>query len=309
VLRAVATRTGDAVAGAGVAGRWGGEEFLVVVHDARDAGLLRTLAEGVVQAVGGSPVDGHDVTVSVGAATDDGGGQDRLVARADLALYAAKRRGRNRACLHADVRTRDRRPEDPWVVRTAQGVALASSLRGGAPELHSQQVADLAAATAHAMGLDEPTVLRCRLAGWLHDVGATAMPDAILRKPGGLDEAEWDVMRTHAEIGAQLVARLPGLEEVAPAVRHHHERWDGAGYPDGLAGEAIVVEARIVAVADAFATITSDRTYARARPRAIAQIELLAGAGTQFDPAVVDACMEVLANWHGELARSEEAPR
>ncbi len=298
VLIEVSRRIAAALTGRGLVGRWGGEEFLAIIHAVSGAPDLRMTAERVVASVRETTIERHEVTVSVGCASDAGDGVDGLVARADLALYTAKRRGRDRAYLHADVRASDRRPEDPAAVRTAQCVALVSSLRGGAPELHSQQVADLAAATAHQMGLEEATVMRCRLAGWLHDVGATAIPDAILTKPGALDGAEWDVMRTHAEIGAKLVSRLPGLEDVAAAVRSHHERFDGSGYPDNLAGQDIVIEARVVAVADAFATMTSDRLYARARPRAIAQLELLAGAGTHFDPSVVDACMAVLEHWH-----------
>ena len=135
------------------------------------------------------------------------------------------------------------------------------------PEQHAEEVAELAGAIARELALPEDVVLRCRLGGWLHDIGKVAIPDRILVKPGALDEDEWRIMRTHAEIGEQLVRRIEALGTAALAVRHHHEHVDGSGYPDGLAGDAIPIEARVVAVADAFSAITADRPYRRARTR------------------------------------------
>ena len=110
--------------------------------------------------------------------------------------------------------------------------------------------------------------LRCRLGGWLHDVGKVAIPDSIMSKPGPLDDAEWEVMRTHPVIGEEIVCGVEAVSECAAAVRHHHERYDGTGYPDRLAGTTIPIEARVVAAADAFCAMTSDRPYsARAHAR------------------------------------------
>jgi HD-GYP domain-containing protein (c-di-GMP phosphodiesterase class II) len=155
-------------------------------------------------------------------------------------------------------------------------------------------VAELAASIAAAVGLPEAVVMRCRLAGWLHDLGKIAIPDAILTKAGPLDESEWAVMRTHAEIGESILRRIAGLSDAAAAVRHHHERFDGSGYPDGLAGEEIPVEARIVACADTYSAITVDRVYRAARSASEAIEELQACAGVQLDPNVVDAAVSVL---------------
>jgi HD-GYP domain-containing protein (c-di-GMP phosphodiesterase class II) len=148
------------------------------------------------------------------------------------------------------------------------------------------------------------TLLRCQLGGWLHDVGKVAVPEHILFKPGPLDETEWAIMRTHPVVGEQLVRTVPALHEAAPAVRHHHERFDGRGYPDGLAGHAIPIEARIVGAADAYAVITSDRVYFRARTPQQAAVELRRSAGSHIDPVVVEALLEVLGLADASLRRA-----
>jgi putative nucleotidyltransferase with HDIG domain len=147
---------------------------------------------------------------------------------------------------------------------------------------------------AQAMGLSAGTTDIVVKAGVLHDIGKIGTPDAILFKAGPLDAGEWAIMQKHAEFGADILAELPALAVYAPIVRAHHERWDGKGYPNRLAGEEIPFEARVVAVADAFHAMISNRPY---RP-AIAQREameiLRAGRGTQWDPEVVDAMLTVL---------------
>jgi HD-GYP domain-containing protein (c-di-GMP phosphodiesterase class II) len=134
------------------------------------------------------------------------------------------------------------------------------------------------------------------MAGFLHDVGKIAIPDEILNKPGPLTPGEWTVMRTHAQLGASVLERLPELRDVAAAVRHHHERMDGGGYPGGLRGEEIPIEARIVAAADTYQAIVSERVYAPARSRRAALAELDRVAGTQLDADVVQALRSVLAD-------------
>src|SRR5262249_45553733 len=151
-------------------------------------------------------------------------------------------------------------------------------------ELHGQHVADLSVKLAERLGAPAACVLRCRLGGWLHDVGKLAIPDRILAKRGPLDEAEWHTMRQHAVGGAQLVLRVAGLAEASAVVRHHHERYDGTGYPDGLAGAEIPLDARIVSVVDAFCAMTAQRVYSPGRSREDALAELHRCSGTQFDP-------------------------
>ena len=164
-----------------------------------------------------------------------------------------------------DVRAADAAKAAPSAVELARTLAFACSLREGLPLEHAEEVARLSGRTAEQLGLSAPVAQRCTLAGWVHDVGKLAVPEHILNKPGPLDDAEWVVMRTHAAVGADIVQRIPALRQVAAAVRHHHERFSGDGYPDDLAGPAIPVEARIVAAADAYAAMTANWPYSSAR--------------------------------------------
>jgi two-component system, cell cycle response regulator len=139
----------------------------------------------------------------------------------------------------------------------------------------------------------------------LHDIGKLAVPDSILLKPGPLDASEWEVVRQHTLAGERIVGRVPGLDVVADAVRASHERWDGLGYPDGLAGHEIPLSARIVAVADSYAAMTTpDRPYREPLTPEDAEAEVIRCAGTQFDPLVVEAFLAVLAT---ERAASVQA--
>ena len=179
------------------------------------------------------------------------------------------------------------------------------------PELHCEQVAELAAPIAERLGARRATLmLRCRLGGWLHDVGKVAIPDRILAKAGTLDEDEWALMQRHAVIGEQMVAphRRP-RPRPRPAVRHHHERFDGSGYPDGLAGDQIPLEARIVAAVDAYSAITDDRVYGHGRSREDAIEEMRRCAGSHFDPDVVQALVACLDDEAARLHRRLAARR
>jgi putative nucleotidyltransferase with HDIG domain len=154
---------------------------------------------------------------------------------------------------------------------------------------HSEEVGDLARRVARRLGMRAMDLWVLTLAARLHDVGKIGVPDEILNKPGPLDEDEWALMRRHAELGADIVAKVPGLEPVARFVRSHHERWDGRGYPDGLAGDRIPLGSRVIGACDAFHAMTTDRPYRRRLDVDAALAELTAGAGAQFDPGVVVA--------------------
>ena len=161
---------------------------------------------------------------------------------------------------------------------------------------HSRHVVDLSLAVADVLGLDARARRRVELGALLHDVGKLAVPDAILNKPGALTETEWAIMREHTAVGARmLLAAGDELAAVAPIVRASHERVDGRGYPDGLAGAEIPLEARIVCCCDAFSAMTTDRPYQRAMAHDTAVHELREHAGAQFDERVVDALTRVLA--------------
>jgi putative nucleotidyltransferase with HDIG domain len=159
---------------------------------------------------------------------------------------------------------------------------------------HTKDVVELTLQVAAALGVDDETRRGAEFGALLHDVGKIRIPNAIINKPGPLDEDEWAVMKTHTIEGQQMLERVGGgLARVGVVVRASHERWDGGGYPDGLAGEAIPLAARIVSACDAYNAMTTDRSYRRALPVADAVAELDRGAGTQFDPAVVDALVAV----------------
>lgn len=160
---------------------------------------------------------------------------------------------------------------------------------------HVERVSKLSAKTAEALGVWEHEVRQIRVAAKLHDIGKTAIPAAILDKVGPLDAREWTVMRRHTMIGERIVLAAPGVASVAPIVRASHERVDGRGYPDGLAGEDIPLAARIIAVCDAFDAMTSDRPYREAMSNGAAIEELHASAGAQFDRQVVDIFGRVIA--------------
>ena len=301
VLRAVARRLQAGVRRYDVVGRWGGEEFCVVVPGVGSDRALRRVAETVRKAIADTPVPLPDgrllrVTASAGCAlaTDGLWSVESIVDAADRALYAAKRAGRNRTRLVTELTAEEIAAEEPEAIRLAQALALSAGAREGLPERHVRQVAELSRSIAESLGLTEDAVLRCRLGGWLHDIGKVAIPDTVLTKPGPLDEHEQAVMHTHAEVGEQIVARIAGLAQAAPVVRHHHERWDGSGYPDGLAGEEIPLEARVVATADAYSALTSDRVYRPACSVAEALAELRASAGSHYDPRCVEALAEIV---------------
>jgi putative nucleotidyltransferase with HDIG domain len=172
---------------------------------------------------------------------------------------------------------------------TLGALANALDVRDSETGGHSDRVLqymELVIAEMDLAGEDRSFLRRGAL---LHDIGKIGVPDNILRKPAALSDAEWTTMRKHPEFGARIIAGIPFLEDVARIVRHHHERWDGTGYPDRLAGEAIPLGARVFAVADSFDAMTSDRPYRRAMSIAAACEEVLRCRGTQFDPAVVDA--------------------
>jgi diguanylate cyclase (GGDEF)-like protein len=282
--------------------RWGGEEFAILLPGVGSEDELVRRAEGFRRAVNDSVFAHEDVdlTISVGAALapDHGATLDALLERADSCLYDAKHRGRNCVSLRPSDTPAASTPNAPDAVELARTLAFACSLREGIPIEHAGEVARLAGLTAERLKLPGRIAQRCRLAGWLHDVGKLAVPEHILTKPGPLDDEEWATMRTHPDVGADIVQRVPALRQVAPAVRHHHERFSGNGYPDDMAGQAIPIEARIIAATDAYAAMTVDRPYSAARTPQQAAAELRRSAGSHFDPIVVAALLAVLGLDH-----------
>ena len=160
---------------------------------------------------------------------------------------------------------------------------------------HSARVTEIAEAVACRLGWSEARLESLRIGGPLHDIGKLAVSDEVLRKEGRLDESELAQIREHPKIGARILLRMAALREAIPYVLYHHERWDGHGYPSGKAGEEIPLEARVLAVADAFDAMTSDRPYRRALSRVEALAEVERCAGTQFDPEIARVFLELFS--------------
>jgi cyclic di-GMP phosphodiesterase len=171
---------------------------------------------------------------------------------------------------------------------TLEALGSAIDTRDLGTQAHSRRVRGYSLVIARAYGVPEADLRHIEYGVLLHDIGKIGIPDGILLKPGPLTPDEWKVMRTHPEIGRQLLEKIPFLREAVPIVYHHHERWDGTGYPMGLAGEAIPLGARIFAVADALDAMTFDRPYSRAISMEKARAEIVRSCGTHFDPRVVE---------------------
>jgi HD-GYP domain-containing protein (c-di-GMP phosphodiesterase class II) len=174
--------------------------------------------------------------------------------------------------------------------------AFLEALAAREPSLHAhlEGVAALAVDVGRRLGLGRSALEELSRAAQLHDLGKIAVPDEILGKPGALDEREWEFIHQHTVVGERILRASPALREAATIVRSSHERWDGTGYPDGLAGEEIPLAARIVTACDAFEAMTTMRPYREARTVDAAVAELERCAGTQFDPAVVDVLVAVV---------------
>lgn len=191
-----------------------------------------------------------------------------------------------------DLATAYRRLQATYLA-TLQALAIAVENRDQETGGHSQRVTRYTLAIAIALGVPEHARRHIEFGALLHDIGKIAIPDAILLKPGKLTADEWRVMRQHPELGYHMLEEIEFLQPALPIVLQHHERFDGAGYPQGLKGEQIELGARIFAVADTFDAMTSDRPYRRATSFDAARDEIVRGSGTQFDPRVVEAFLAV----------------
>ena len=282
--------------------RLGGEEFALVLPEAAKHDAL-LVAERLRRAVKAAFVDTTaPLTVSVGVTSfpDDGESANDLLLAGDQALYAAKKLGRDRTVLYNAEVVADVVHGEPGSATQSPGqlsavLVLAETIdvRDSGTGHHSQSVGRYARAIAAELGLPLPAVERVALAGVLHDVGKVGIGDAILHKPEPLDEEEWVLMRKHPELGARLLAGAD-LPDIAEWVFAHHERMDGSGYPLGLRGEQIPLEARILAVADAYEAMTGVRPYSGAATHEEAAAELRRCSDTQFDPRVVEALLAAL---------------
>jgi diguanylate cyclase (GGDEF)-like protein len=293
VLSAVAGRLRQG----GEAFRLGGDEFAVLLPGSDDL-EAQSIAQSIVARIGETDLGSvGTITVSAGVATYPRHGQERdsLIRLADGALYWAKEHGKNQVRIAAadvvelsEFRKVAGGADRAARFRAAASLARAVDSRDAYTGSHSERVATTAAAIAEHLGLPKDEIELTRLAGSLHDLGKLAIPEEILQKETNLSSAEWLVVQRHPQIGYRMLESL-GVDPIADWVLHHHERWDGSGYPDGLAGDDIPLGARIIFVADAYDAMTSNRLYRTPMSRAAALEEVERCAGQQFDPDVVRA--------------------
>jgi diguanylate cyclase (GGDEF)-like protein/putative nucleotidyltransferase with HDIG domain len=278
----------------------GGEQFALLLPetDERGAFLVAERLRRAAHRTFGD--DTMPVTISFGAASypEHGDRLDLLIRFATHAMGAAKELGKDRSVVYSNEVARMLAsvggPDGAELqLATVIGLAEALDIRDAGTVGHSQTVGRYAELIARQLGLPDDHVERVRLAGVLHDVGKIGVSDRVIAKPGPLDAEEWREMRTHPEIGARLLAH-PEFDDLRAWVHSHHERPDGGGYPLGLAGGSIPIEASILAVADAYEAMTADRAYRSSMGEEAAWAELEAGAGTQFDARVVRAFLAAL---------------
>ena len=308
VLYHIAQVIQESVRRVDVVGRYGGEEFMVILPET-DIDAAASMAEKIRRLVGREELtlpDGTVLRATLSAGVAGGLGLhlrlDALVRDADNALYSAKSLGRDQVFIFHEVAEDERirkatitpgaRAAATEIGRAAMRAAtdsLATVLgaRPGWAGAPSTMIAESAIAVAYALGLPDSEIERIRTASLLHDLGKIAIPDEILAKPNDLDESEWRIVTEHPKIGQVVLEQAGALRDAATIVLHHHEWFDGRGYPHGLNGQQIPIGARIVAVADAYEAMVAGRPYRLAISHEKALDELRRHAGLQFDPEVV----------------------
>jgi diguanylate cyclase (GGDEF)-like protein len=286
-LLADQTRTSDVVS------RSGADEFVVLMPETSAADALQAF-ERIFAALEKLRVGEVEcVPASVGIVQwQRGMTSEQLIAAAGARVDVSRSLGGGRAtAADAPVATEDgERAKGDVIVALAEALLERDRYTGE----HSESVVDLVERVARGLALSERETSHVKAAALLHDIGKVAIPDDILNKPGPLDDDEWKVMREHPVIGERILRAIPGMGPIARIVRHEHERFDGSGYPDGVAGDEIPIGARIILACDAYHAMTSDRPYRKGMAYGDAIAELVKHAGSQFDPRVTETLIGVL---------------
>jgi diguanylate cyclase (GGDEF)-like protein len=274
--------------------RYGGDEFAVILPHSSTMdsfSVAERMREKIAEAMSARQLD---ISVSIGVASwpGDGATLDDLCNAADMALYYAKRTGQNRTSIASRTLFSLNEPSvninsDAEVLSTIYALAATLEARDKYTYGHSRRVSRYAVTVAEQLNLRPEQVALVSAAALLHDIGKVGIPDNVLNKEGKLLDEEWELLKQHPRLSATIVGHVPSLSACLAAVKHHHERWDGAGYPSGLKGDAIPIEARILCVTDAFEAMISERPYRSALTFKQAIVELENCSGSQFDPAIV----------------------
>jgi len=276
--------------------RYGGEEFAIILPETTTEGAY-VVAERIREKIEQKSFRGRaSVTASLGIASwpTDGVTKEQILASADKALYTAKETGRNRICAPFDFKKQGLAVVDTAseTQRIAISMIFALAATVDAKDHytygHSRKVSEYAVAMAQTMNLTQEKISVIRNAGLLHDIGKIGIPDSILNKDGELSEQEWRQIKSHPEMGVEILRYVAELANSLPIILNHHEHYDGSGYPSGLSGQQIPLEARLLSIADAYDAMTSFRPYHKQRSSQEAIDELKRCAGTYFDPELVD---------------------
>lgn len=281
-----------------IVGRYGGDEFAVLLPETDPQGatmiagrILNALNKAPFRAPGGTEVP---IRISIGATSypSDSDELNRLFSLADAAMYRVKVAG------GGQFASRKASPEEVPEELVAgfdalQGLLITVDAKDRYTFKHSQEVTETALVLARALGLSEEEMRVIATAGKLHDLGKIGILTSVLRKPGSLTPEEWEIVREHPHLGYLIMQQIPQMEKVLEAVLHHHERWDGNGYPDGLKGKQIPKLARILAIADAYSAMLADRPYRKALSQQEALQEIQNCAGTQFDPELAELFVDL----------------
>ncbi len=281
--------------------RYGGDEFAVILPHSSTMdsfSVAERMRERISEVMAARQLD---ISVSIGVASWPGDGTtlDELCYSADMALYYAKRTGQNRTAIASRTLFSLNEPSvtinsEAEVLSTIYALAATLEARDKFTYGHSRRVSRYAVTVAEKLNLTPEQVTLVSAAALLHDIGKVGIPDSILNKSEKLLDEEWELLKQHPRLSATIVGHVPSLSACLAAVKHHHERWDGRGYPAGLKGEGIPIEARILCVTDAFEAMISERPYRSALSFKQAIAELEKCAGTQFDPAIVKTFIPIV---------------
>ncbi|CAM3951825.1 HD domain-containing phosphohydrolase [Alicyclobacillus pomorum] len=298
--------------------RYSGEEILIVLPD-YDIAQANVKAERLRLAIentqfpGAERIPAKKLTVSIGIAhyPDQAESKSELLMKVDDALYNGKFTGRNKVSVYTSVlddMQRELRMDevDQEIVKTIKVFLAILNSKDRYTYAHTERDVVYAVALAKRIGLQEESIRYLRFGAFLHDIGKVEVPIEVLTKRRPLTREEWKIMKSHVELGENMAKSIPSLAPCLPIIRHHHERFDGTGYPDGLKGEEIPLEARILTIADSFDAMTTSRPYQRKRTMEEAFEELRACAGRQFDPDLVEPFIEVVRET-GLISPDEES--